>query len=263
MPPLPPCAPPRARMLPAKSVSRSDQITTVPPSPATVASARSTLVAATDVVPACVSAPMPCRSPPMRMTPPPVEPDASITALVSAIFPPVTVTPPPVPFAFRASSAAAGLPVAAAPISTLAPEMEIVPARSGAGAAWARRGAGAETLILPPTVTLPPSPPPSTTAPLCPDTLRASMEPDTFTASRIKDFTVAACNCTKPPPALIRPVLSTSGLASPVFAVGTATCMNPSPLRSSVTVSPEPRPTLPSGAEITPEFATVPPSSAT
>ncbi len=42
-----------------------------------------------------------------------------------------------------------------------------------------------------------------------------------------------------------------------------ATWRKPSPVRSSVACSPEPRPILPSGASITPELATLPPISPT
>ena len=62
----------------------------------------------------------------------------------------------------------------------------------------------------------------------------------------------------------MRPETSISPLPLAAFeAVGTATCMKPSPLTSSVTDSPEPRPTLPSGTRIIPEFETVPPISPT
>ena len=46
-------------------------------------------------------------------------------------------------------------------------------------------------------------------------------------------------------------------------AVGASICRNPSPLRSSVAFSPAPMPILPTGAEITPETSTTPPSRPT
>ena len=75
---------------------------------------------------------------------------------------------------------------------------------------------------------------------------------------------VAAEISTRPPLAAIEPATSISAALSPaIAAVGTATAMNPSPLRSSVIRSPEPNPTRPSGTVIVPLFDIVPPSSAT
>ena len=80
MPPSPPRSPPRAVTLPWKRVRPSDQITTVPPSPWSGASARNTAAAATTVSSALrISGLAPWKSPPTRMLPPPALPDASTT----------------------------------------------------------------------------------------------------------------------------------------------------------------------------------------
>ncbi len=67
----------------------------------------------------------------------------------------------------------------------------------------------------------------------------------------------------RPPGAVMLPETSISAPAVCGLDVGTATCMKPSPLRSSVICSPEPRPIFPYGTEIEPLFATWPPKRAT
>lgn len=84
------------------------------------------------------------------------------------------------------------------------------------------------------------------------------MLPGTLTMPRTASFTAAAVSCTRPPAATMRPAMSMLA-----FADGTATAMNPSPLRSSVIRSPEPSPTRPSGTAIVPASLTDAPSSAT
>ena len=82
-----------------------------------------------------------------------------------------------------------------------------------------------------------------------------------FTALRAASTAVAALMMTLPPGALMVPELLISAPLPPA-AVGNATCRKPSPEKSSVALSPEPSPTLPSGTKIRPAFDTEPPSSA-
>ncbi len=104
-PPLPVAAPPRASMLPAKSVARELHTTTWPPSPLAPADASSRAPAATVVSRACASGPWPCSPPPSSMLPPPCapaadtrawEPTASCGALMRTLPPcaPAACTPP-------------------------------------------------------------------------------------------------------------------------------------------------------------------------
>ena len=156
--------------------------------------------------------------------------------------PPILTVPPPVaPDALTvAPFRAMVLPVAV----TLPP-------------AWRRD----DTSSRPVTVTSPPLPPPIAIEPLRPPIERAWTSPEILTALRAASRAVAAEMTTLPPSALIAPALLTSAPSPPAF-VGAATWRKPSPEKSSVACSPEPRPTLPSGTSIEPEFDTVPPISA-
>ena len=80
-PPSPPFAPPRAAMLPWKVVLPSDQTTTWPPLPLSVALALMRALAPTTVWLAVGTSPAPCSAPPTSTVPPPAAPNASIVAL--------------------------------------------------------------------------------------------------------------------------------------------------------------------------------------
>ena len=229
-PPSPPSGPPRAEIRPAKSVCRSDHRTTLPPWPASTASARIVVAASTPVVAAVCRVPPPRASPPTRMRPP-LRPLASRVAPRSRTASPVTVIEPP----------SAG-PRAAARVR--------------------RDAVRAETSSRPETVTPPPGPPPSTIAPDRPPMLRASTMPDRLIADRAASRAVAACISMRPPTALVRPACRISAPAEPSGVEGTLTCRKPSPEKSSVARSPAPSPTLPIGTEIVPAWSTLPPRSA-
>ena len=104
-PPSPPCGPPRALIAPRAEVAPSDQRITVPPSPATVASARTTAPDAMRRL-CALSAPAhwPWRPPPTSTCPPPAAPEASrdrpscssMSGASTRTRPP---TPPPAPAA--------------------------------------------------------------------------------------------------------------------------------------------------------------------
>ncbi|GJE69009.1 hypothetical protein CHKEEEPN_0532 [Methylorubrum podarium] len=160
----------------------------------------------------------------MRTLPPPARPETSIRACVRPMSRPVTVTAPPVP--------AVPLPSVPLPVASSRPETATAPS-------------------LPESVMLP----------LRPATLRASIVPDRFTAWRAMSRAAAAVRITEPPSAEIVPEERTRA-PRPAAFVGTATCRKPSPERSSVARSPEPRPTLPIGTLIVPAFETWPPISA-
>ncbi len=233
-PPLPPCGPPVARIVPLNTVVPSDHTDTVPPLPLPVALASMRAPVSTVTLCALASAgSAPCGPPPISTVPPPAGPFARTLATgARSTLLPVTLTVPPVPV--------------------------------GAGPPMAVEVAGADALSVPETLTAPPGPPERVIDPFCPDTEFAVTTPDRLTASRIAVATVAALSSTVPPAAAILPELLTSAWPSAVVApVGTATCRNPPPFRSSVAASPEPRPTRPSGTEIVPEFAVVPPMSPT
>src|SRR5437870_10954579 len=84
-------------MLPVNTVNLSDQTTTFPPFPASVASALIVEVASTSVAVAVGVVPPPCTSPPTKTVPPPAAPEASTLAPISATLSPVTPTFPPTP----------------------------------------------------------------------------------------------------------------------------------------------------------------------
>ena len=112
--------------------------------------------------------------------------------------------------------------------------------------------------------TSPPAPPLRMIEPPTARAEATESEPGTFTALRIACATVAALSSTLPPAATTLPETSINALPSAVLAfVGTATCRKLSPVRLRVACSPEPIPTLPSGTDTTPEFATVPPTRPT
>ena len=196
------------------------------------------LAASTLSVAAWASLPLPWKSPPIRTLPPPVAPDASMLDALTTIAAPVIVTAPPLPVRLAVEIFAPSSLTWAPPMRTLLPAAAMVPD----------------------TATVPPAPPPSTIAPSRPDTELALIEPGMLMALRTASRAVAARNSTRPPLARILPLLETSASPSASVApVGTATCKNLSPLTSSVARSPDPRPILPMGAEITPEFDTWPP----
>jgi len=96
-PPLPPAAPPLAKMLPLKSVVPSDHTTAVPPLPLSIALTSmvapcSTVTLAARAIPAA-----PWAFPPILTVPPPILPLASIFAPDATLMSPVvaTVTVPP------------------------------------------------------------------------------------------------------------------------------------------------------------------------
>ena len=91
----------------------------------------------------------------------------------------------------------------------------------------------------------------------------AEISPEILTVFRTACAAVAALISIRPPAAAALPETSIKGCPLVPEAVGIATCKKPSPLRSSVACSPEPRPILPSGALIDPGLETVPPSKPT
>ena len=219
MPPLPVAPKARAMMVPAKSVAPFDQIVTCPPLPARFAEAE-------------------------------IDVFASMVTLLAVVRPatgwpwappPIVARPPPVaPFTLSfALLSAMDLP----PMATVPPALYADAALTGAA-----------------TVTVPPSPPSRMIAPPSRRAELAESAPSTFTALRIASLTVAALTSMRPPAALTRPDVSINAwpLAG-VACVGSATCRKPSPFRSRVACSPEPRPILPSGAEIVPVLFTLPP----
>ena len=106
IPPLPPCSPPLAVMLPYARVVFSAQIITFPPSPFAVASAVMEVCGPTYVnVAFRTSGFLPWKSPPTRMVPPPVEPLAlRLPDPVTPTSLPSILMLPPLPVLLDASS---------------------------------------------------------------------------------------------------------------------------------------------------------------
>lgn len=95
-PPLPPWAPPRARIRPSMRVLPSDQTTARPPLPLPVAETSMLAPLASVAFFARGSSPRPWKSPPMRTLPPCAAPRASMRAVLArATCCPLTSTSPP------------------------------------------------------------------------------------------------------------------------------------------------------------------------
>ena len=205
-PPLPPAAPPRAVMRPAKLVWPADNRVTWPPVPRRPALAASLAPRATLTL-AAVSVARVCGPPdaraavvPMAMTPPPASPEASSVAVAAIVTLPValaTTWPPLVP--------------AATPVALTAPSIS----------------------------TEPPTPETST-RPVRAPTLSARSVPPAVTSWRISPSAAWAVSMMVPPSATMTPAFVTSaGTARPpsetwVTRPVTLSASSPSPYRSSV-----------------------------
>ncbi len=116
-PPSPPETPPRAEIVPAKSVRPSAQTITSPPVPVSCASAEIVAPLAT-LVECAFRTPgsLPWSPPPISTVPPPSPPDASTTA--------------PLPSSMRSATAVTWPPVPVAPVAFTSPSIRVTPAPS-------------------------------------------------------------------------------------------------------------------------------------
>ncbi len=190
-------------------------------------------------------------------TPPP-SPDRQASALIEVAASTVMVAGPAAPTAGEARiatrpPAAAPLAVTRAPLSTTSrPRMATVPP-----------AAVCDVAATLPEMRVLPSPPSRTMTPPSRCAALAETDPGRLTTSWIARWAAAALISTRPPGAITLPLMSISAPLRPFGSVGVTTCRKPLPFRSSVACSPAPIPTLPTGATMTPDCETCPPSRPT
>ncbi len=182
----------------------------------------------------------------MRISPPALTPVALTVAPVSVTVSPVTSTRPP----------------ALVPEALTEPDRAMAPpaVRLTAPADWPLVSLTSSDPVEA-TVTEPPPLADRMIDPDVPLTVCAWIDPDRLTAWRTALAATEALSMTRPPFAVIVPLLSTSGVpAASVASAGRTTCRKPSPVKSTVADVAAPMPTRPSGTVIVPLLETEVPS---